>query len=138
MILNTTYLDKNKVRQIYKVVGEPISFWKRLTSTVGSHRMVVESYSADFNQHLKNGQNILYANIELRPKGIIVRFSVKYSTISWLIPYHKLVIYQSENFSIYSDSNFVKFRRDNNFTMNKGFLKSMMDKKSSSHMINVF
>ena len=59
-------------------------------------------------------QNINTCNIELRPKGIIVRFRSLLETYGLIIPYYKLKIYKgkSQEYSIYLDHYFVKILAD--------------------------
>jgi hypothetical protein len=59
-------------------------------------------------------QNINTCNIELRPKGIILRFRSLLETYGLVIPYYKLKIYKgkSQEYSVYLDQYFVKIRAD--------------------------
>ena len=127
MILNTTYLDKEKERIIDELVGSKFSFWQSITIGRGSHRMILDEYSDDFIKFLKPTSNLLYGNIEIREKGIFIRIATKnYETISWLIPYYKLSIFKSKHFSIHSDGSFLKFRRDSKYIMNLKFIKNLL------------
>ncbi|RPG58441.1 MAG: hypothetical protein CBD51_004965 [Flavobacteriales bacterium TMED191] len=131
MILNTTYLDKEKERIIDELVGSKLSFWQSITIGRGSHRMILDEYSDVFIKFLKPTSNLLYGNIEMREKGIFIRIAIKnYETISWLIPYYKLSIFNSKHFSIHSDGSFLKFRRDSKYTMNLKFIKNLLNFKA--------
>ena len=131
MILNTTYVDKEKRYAIKKIVGSGSPFWKAIfQKPVGSHRMIIEEYSNEFANYIKTNNSLLYGNLESRKCGIILRISINYETISWLIPYYKLCIYNSKNLSIHSEGQFIKFRKDSNYFMNKKFILSIVNKKS--------
>tara|TARA_S200000501_G_scaffold376356_2_gene431068 strand:+ start:2038 stop:2460 length:423 start_codon:yes stop_codon:yes gene_type:complete len=131
LILNTTYLDKEKERIIDELVGSKLSFWQSITIGRGSHRMILDEYSDVFIKFLKPTSNLLYGNIEMREKGIFIRIAIKnYETISWLIPYYKLSIFNSKHFSIHSDGSFLKFRRDSKYTMNLKFIKNLLNFKA--------
>lgn len=131
MILNTTYLDKEKERIIDDLVGPKLSFWQSIKIGRGSHRMILDEYSDVFIKFLKPTSNLLYGNIEIREKGIFIRIAIKnYETISWLIPYYKLSIFKSKHFSIHSDGSFLKFRRDSKYTMNLKFIKNLLNLKA--------
>ena len=67
--------------------------------------MIIESFSEKFNKFFKTYNNLLYANIEIRKKGIIIRISINNETVSWLVPFYKLTIYNSSLFSIHSNGN---------------------------------
>ena len=97
MILNTTHIDKEKKKLINKLVGNPLSLWESLFQNKGSHRMIIESFSEKFNKFFKTYNNLLYANIEIRKKGIIIRISINNETVSWLVPFYKLTNDQFRN-----------------------------------------
>ena len=130
MILNTTHIDKEKKDLIDTLVGNPLSLWESLFKNKGSHRMIIESFSEKFNRFFKTYNNLLYANIEIRKKGIIVRISVNYETVSWLVPFYKLTIYNSNLFSIHSNGNNIKFRKDKYYKINKNFINSLIEQKA--------
>ena len=129
MILNTTHIDKEKRTVINKLVGNSFSLWEGLFKNKGSHRMIISSFSENFNKFFKTYNNLLYSNIEIRKKGVIIRISINYKTISWLIPYYKLTIYNSDLFSIHSNGNFIKFRKDKYYQINKQFIRSLINEK---------
>lgn len=134
MIINTTYLDKEKKKIINKIVGDSIS-WTRLFKGEmrGSGRMIIDEYSVGFKNKLNNINSLLYGNIEIREKGLIIRIPIKhYETISWLIGYHQLAIFKSKNFSIHSAGEFIKFRIDSNYTLNNKFIRQIIKKKNSN------
>ena len=92
--------------------------------------MIIEEHSDQFNNHFKSNNNLLYGSLEIRNKGVIVRISINYETISWLIPYYKLSIYNSKHFSLHSSGLFIKFRKDSNYNMNKKFILNLINKKN--------
>jgi hypothetical protein len=61
-------------------------------------------------------KNINSCNVELRPKGIIVRFRSLLETYGLIIPYFKLKLYKgkSHEYSIYLDQYFVKVLANSN------------------------
>jgi len=71
-------------------------------------------------------------NVELRPKGIIIRFRSLLETFALVIPYYKLSIYKGEAaiHSIFADHHFIKVRSD---TMAiKKFFRKLMDYKADN------
>ena len=133
MILNTTYLDKKKKKIIRNNVGKSIGMFNVLMGQKrGSSRMIIDEYSNGFDKFVNKNNNLLYGNIEIREIGIIVRLQIKnYETVSWLIGYHTLSVFKSKYFSIHSAGEFVKFRRDSNFLLNKKFISQLFDKKNN-------
>ena len=111
MILNTTHIDKEKKDLINKLVGNPLSLWESLFQNKGSHRMIIESFSEKFNK-------------------FIIRISINNETVSWLVPFYKLTIYNSSLFSIHSNGNNIKFRKDRYYKINKNFINSLIEQKA--------
>tara|TARA_B100000614_G_C14468305_1_gene461428 strand:+ start:130 stop:555 length:426 start_codon:yes stop_codon:yes gene_type:complete len=134
LIINTTYLDKEKKKIINKIVGGSISWTSLLRGKIrGSGRMIIDEYSIGFKNKFNNTNSLLYGNIEIREKGLIIRIPIKhYETISWLIGYHQLTIFKSKNFSIHSAGEFIKFRRDSNYALNSKFIRQLIKKKNSN------
>ena len=76
MILNTTYTNKDNDEIINNLVGYPYSFIKKLKMKgIGSGRMIIDEVSPKLERTVLNGPDLNYANIELRPKGILVRIT---------------------------------------------------------------
>jgi hypothetical protein len=75
----------------------------------------------------KNMQTIAinYANIELRPEGIIIHFTNRLDRYSWVIPYYRLVIYSTQTISIHSNGNFMQFKKNKSYQDNKKFIHKM-------------
>ena len=134
MIINTTYLDNEKKKIINKIVGGSISWTSLLRGKIrGSGRMIIDEYSIGFKNKFNNTNSLLYGNIEIREKGLIIRIPIKhYETISWLIGYHQLAIFKSKYFSIHSAGEFIKFRRDSNYALNNKFIRQLIKKKNSN------
>ena len=71
-----------------------------------------------------------YGNIELRPKGIIVHYTKKLESFSWVIPYYRLAFYNSQSFSIHANGNFIQFLKNKNYKTNKKFIEKMITLKN--------
>ena len=73
MLLNTTYHNEEHEKTIAKLIGGPYSFFKSLKLRgVGSKRMIIDKTSYNLNSLLNRTSDLNYANIEIRPKGIII------------------------------------------------------------------
>jgi hypothetical protein len=132
MLFNTTYRNKDYEKESNDTLGKAFSFIEKIQlGGVGSSRLVIAQLSE--NLQPPNMQNTVtdYANIELRPKGIIIHFANRLERYSWIIPYYRLVIYQSQTFSIHSSGNFIQFERNKYFSNNKKFLQKMSDLKNT-------
>ena len=77
---------------------------------VGSPRLLINQTSINIHNILVLDKNLNFCSIELRPKGIIIRFRSLLETYGFIIPYYKLKLYkgQAQQYSIYNDSSFIK------------------------------
>lgn len=130
MLLETTYTDKNVTALINDCLGFPFSFIKSIKlGGIGSKRMIINEVSLSFKDLINTVSDINYANIELRPAGVLVRINKGLQNFAWLVPYYKLVVYKSDGFSIHCDGEFVKFKDNKLLKENKNFIDKMMKLK---------
>ena len=130
MVLNTTYTNKENEALMIQLVGKPFSFLKQLQMRgIGSGRMIIDKVSPKLERALLNGPDINYANIELRPKGILVRITRRLDNFTWIIPYYQLYTYMTSGLSIHGQGEFLHFRNDRFYKGNKEFIKKMLNLK---------
>ena len=111
MLVNISYNDREITDKINKEVGKAFNLRERfLHKGIGSPKLFITHSSIDIHNLLVLDQNINTCNIELRPKGIIVRFRSLLETFALVIPYYKLNLYkgQSQEYSIFRDNSFVR------------------------------
>ena len=111
MLLNVSYNDPKIKKQIDSEVGAPFSLRERWKlGGIGSSKLNITHASIDIHNLLVLDNNNCSCNIELRPKGIIVRFRSLLETYGLIIPYYKLKIYkgQAQEYSIYRDHYCIK------------------------------
>lgn len=130
MIYNTSFTNWNYEKESEEILGKPFSFFEKIKmGGIGSGRLGI----AEISHHLKPKNMEItdnsYANVELRPKGIIIHFAHRLENYSWLIPHYRLVIYSTNKYTIHSNGHFIQFKKDKNYLMNKKFLQKMMDLK---------
>lgn len=131
MILNTTYTNKDHDKLINDLVGRPYSFLRKLQLRgIGSGRMIIDSVSPKLERALLNGPDINYANIELRPKGVLVRITRRLDNFTWIIPYYQLYTFKTNGLSVHGQGEFLHFRNDRFLKGNKDFIKKMMTLKT--------
>lgn len=130
MILETTYTDKSNDQIINDLVGKPYSFFQIFKMKgVGSKRMVIEDSSPNFKPFLNKVADTSYANLELRPKGILIRINKGLQNFTWIIPFYHLVIYKTNGSSIHAQGKFIHFRNNQTFKENRGFFNKLLDLK---------
>ena len=111
MLLNVSYNEAEVKERIEAAVGKPYPLrdrWKM--GGVGSSKLLISATSIDIHNLLILDNNRNTCNVELRPKGIILRFRSLLETYALIIPYYKLTLYKgkAEEYSIYKDQQFVK------------------------------
>ncbi len=137
MILNTTYTERDQEERIDNLVGKKFGFIETLKlKGIGSKRMIINKASYKIESLLNKSQDINYVNIELRPKGVLLRIHATLKTYAWVIPYYQLVVFKSLNTSIHAQGQFIQFKQDNRLRDNKGFFQKMMDQRLLSTTMN--
>ena len=132
MILSNNYNDKKVKKQINDLLGNSYSFMDRLKLRgIGSKRLKVKSYSPGLNTMFGRGQGIKYTIIELRPKGIIIYIKNSLNEYVWLIPFHKLTLYKSTEYSIHGDGESMHFDLTDIFPSNQKFIDKLNKKRNS-------
>lgn len=113
MLINVSYNDPKQRKAIADAVGAPFSLTQRWKMKgIGSPQMDITQSSIAIYNLLILDQNRNTCNVELRPKGIIVRFRSLLETYALVIPYYKLNIYKgkAEEYSIYRDQHYIKIK----------------------------
>lgn len=130
MILDTTYSNKSNNQLINDLVGKPFTLFEVFKMKgIGSKRMVIDDVSPNLKPYVNDISDITYANLELRPNGLLVRINKGLKNYTWVIPFYHLVIYRSNGSSIHAQGKFIHFKNTINFKENKGFFKKLFSKK---------
>ena len=133
MIYNRTLFDKDEAKEINNILGNSFSFLQILKLRgIGSSRFVVDSVSKKLSQTINEISDINYCSIELRPNGILVNITQQINLFSWVIPYYKLVIFNSNTFSIHANGSYIKMVKDKNYSNNKNFISKMLKLRQNS------
>ncbi|WP_421764903.1 hypothetical protein [Ekhidna sp.] len=115
MIFDTSYSDKKTTRKINTAVGPPFSWkdrWKM--KGIGSRRMTVSKISEEYKDYMNADHYISTANIELRPKGLIIHFRVKLQAYSWIMPRDSMKIIYDGALKLEKDGRFIQFNEPGN------------------------
>ena len=105
MIYNISYKDNKQIELINNSVGKPYSLVSRIKiGGVGSPKYYIKSSDKKIDSLLILDNNDNTCNIEMRPKGIIIRFRSLLETYALIIPYFKLSIFKptGDTYSIHS------------------------------------
>ena len=133
MLLNVSYSDKKITKKIDDAVGKPFTLKERFVmGGIGSPKLNIAQTSVEINNLLILDNNRNTCNIEIRPKGIIVRFRSLLETYGLVIPYHKLNIYKGDMaiHSIYMDHYYIKVHSDTKAVQK--FFKKLLDHRADN------
>tara|TARA_B100001559_G_scaffold115888_1_gene97333 strand:+ start:189 stop:611 length:423 start_codon:yes stop_codon:yes gene_type:complete len=137
MIYNSTYSDIEKDIETNSLVGKKYNLIKSIRlGGIGSKRLIVDELGENFKKLIRQKNDIIYSNIELRNKGIIVYIVDRQKRFTWVIPFYKLVIYKTPSFSIHSDGNYIRFSNKLNHKQNLAFFKKILDHKLNFNKYN--
>ncbi|MBT4825192.1 MAG: hypothetical protein P8O98_04475 [Flavobacteriaceae bacterium] len=133
MLLNVSYNEPDIKEKIETAVGKPFSLRERWAKGgIGSSKLVITQTSIDIHNLLILDNNRNTCNIELRPRGVILRFRSLLETYALVIPYYKLTLYKgkAQEYSIYKDKQFIKVEADTKATF-KFFSKLSAEKANN-------
>lgn len=130
MILNTTHHNPEHKQIIADLVGNPFGLVQKLKMRgIGSKRMIIDEVSPNMQSMMNTVSDINYANIELRPKGILIMINKGLKNFTWIIPYYQLVIYKVNGSSLHAQGRYIHFRNSKTFRENKNFFDKLLDEK---------
>ncbi|MEO0902680.1 MAG: hypothetical protein AAFY00_11985 [Bacteroidota bacterium] len=133
MLLNVSYTDKKITEKIDNEVGKPFTLKERFAmGGIGSPKLFITETSLEIQNLLILDNNLNTCNIEMRPKGIIVRFRSLLETYGLIIPYYKLTIYKGDFavYSVYRDNYFIKVKSDTKAIQK--YFKKLLDYKADN------
>lgn len=131
MLFDTTHPNKDYTKAVKETLGDQFSLIEKIKlGGIGSSRLVIKDSSEKIKTKKYHNQDINYANIELRSKGIIIHINQSKQQQSWIIPYYKLHIYNTECISFHSDGNYIKLLKNKNYLDNKKFIAKLTDLKN--------
>ncbi|SIS84718.1 hypothetical protein SAMN05421766_104349 [Zobellia uliginosa] len=125
MLLNVSYTDQRITKKIDEAVGKPFTLKERWAmGGIGSPKLFITETSIGIRNLLILDNNLDQCNIELRPRGIILRFRSLLETYALVIPFYKLTLYKGDIgiYSIYRDHYYVKVKADTK-AIQKFFIK---------------
>jgi len=128
MIRNISYNDTEITREIVNHVGDSFSFKKRIKlGGIGSPRYTIINASKNIQKILEPNHSLAFANIELRPRGIIIGFRSLLDTWGWIISFNQLAIFQDQQgYFIQSGSTFIHLQNTLQESANNSFFKKLL------------
>ena len=130
-LYNITFKNKETEKEINAEMGKPFGLIEKLKlGGIGSRRMIIENFSEDIKNLTLKVSGIQYANIELRPNGIIVHINQGIYTHAWTIPYFRLSVFNGDFFTIHGGGSHIQFNKEKSWKENKEFLQKIVKLKS--------
>lgn len=132
MILETTLQEQTTIQIVNEYLGQPYTIWERLKMRgIGSKRMMITKASTHFENYLSMTEDLNYANIELRPKGIIVHFNKRLRQFSWLVCYDDLQVDSRLGLRLEGKEYFLQFEQNLYLEMNQEFIQRLIKARSN-------
>jgi hypothetical protein len=138
MLVNVSYNNKVLTKKIDNEVGKPFTLKERWAMNgIGSPKLYITDMSVQIGNLLILDNNLNTCNVEMRPKGIIVRFRSLLETYALVIPYYKLSIYKGDFaiYSIYRDDYFIKVKSDTKAIQK--FFRKILEYKSDNRPTSI-
>ena len=130
-LYSITFKNKETEKEINAEMGKPFGLIEKLKlGGIGSRRMIIENFSEDIKNLALKVSGIQYANIELRPNGIIVHINQGIYTHAWTIPYFRLSVFNGDFFTIHGGGSHIQFNKEKSWKENKDFLQKIVKLKS--------
>ena len=132
MLINITYANKETDKQIADVVGRPYTLIEKIRMRgVGTSKMQIVEADEKMAELLNISVDTKYCYFELRTKGLIIGFQSISKTYVWVIPFYSLSIYYNGGLlSIYSNTDFMKVKKPFYGSVDKKYLKKVLDCKA--------
>lgn len=106
MLQNVSYNNKKLQGEIDSLVGKPFTLLERIKlGGIGSPKLYVTTSSKEIDALFLLDHNDNTCHIELRPKGVILRFRSLLETYALVVPYYKLTLFKgtSDAYSLHSE-----------------------------------
>ena len=131
-IYNITYKNKETEKIINEKMGNAYGIIEKIKlKGIGSRRLIIENFSLDISHLELKVSGIQYANIEIRPNGIIVHINQGIYTYAWTIRFHHLNIYNGDYLTIHGEGSFIQFNKEKSWKENKSFLQKLVSLKAN-------
>ncbi len=134
MLVNDSYNHKEVNRKIIESVGKSYGLLERFKRKgIGSPRLLIAEASSEIDELLRLDSNMNWCYIELRPKGLVLRFRSLLETYALVIPFWKLVLYKTDAglYTIYKDQYFVRIQVKSKQAHD--FIKRLQGLKAAQH-----
>jgi hypothetical protein len=139
VLLDLTYNSKEINKKIDQIVGVAFGlFSKSRWQGIGSERLIITSATGQLAE-LFGGRYVQhFANIEMRPSGIIIRIRYRLEVYGVIIPYHKLTLFKNNpgEVNVYTDGMKMTLKNYQGRSINQRFIQKLIDAKATYYQEN--
>lgn len=134
MIRNISYHTLELKQEIVKSVGRSFSLLDRFRLRgIGSQRYQVLKASNNLAALFARDGAANFCNIELRRRGVMLRFRSKQETFGWLVPYRLLSVFKdSSSFTLYGGRESIQLKAAQNAKLKSDFINKMIRLKAEA------
>ncbi len=133
MIYDLTYTDREADKAINQELGKAFGLIERVKLRgIGSERMIVSGGTGQVDDIFTKNYRQNFANVELRPKGVLIRIRYRLEIYAFSIPYAQCSIFKSDvELTFHRGGNSIRLRNYHRKTLNKAFVRKLIQQKSS-------
>jgi hypothetical protein len=132
MLFNISHNDKKIKKTIEESVGKPFGFIENINlKGIGSPKLIITKASQEIGLILNKNNALKFANIELRPNGIIIGFQSQLEVYALVIPFYKLVYFRPGNsITFHIDHHFISIDASKNIKKISAFMTKIENQKA--------
>jgi len=135
MLVNFSSNNLNTQKDINNVLGSSFTLIERFKMLgINSPKMNIIKASVSINNFLILDQTINFCNVELRPKGILIKFQKHFETYALIIPYFKLSIHKGDlnAYTFFKDQYFIKILATDRDEKIHSFISKILSEKEKN------
>jgi hypothetical protein len=133
VLFDLTYNSRDVNRQIDAAIGRPWGiFSKKRWQGIGSERLVVSNATGKVEQLFGGRFTQNFANIELRPRGVLIRVRYRLEVYGIVIPFAKLTLFKNNpgEVNIHFDGDKITLRNYQGRAVNQHFISKLLAEKA--------
>ena len=134
MIHDLTYSNRQANIEINKAIGKPFGFFsKERWRGIGSQRYVIKLAEGKLADIFEGNYSQNFANIELRPNGILLRIRYRLEVYGVTFPFGQLSIFKTDPtyFTLFAGSEKVRLEHYQGWTFDQKFLNKILAAKAT-------
>lgn len=133
MIYNLSHNDRKIKLEIDQQLGKAYSLLERIRMQGnGSPGLLISDADESINALLSHDGSLRKCNIELRPKGLIIGFKQRLETYGWIVPFHTLHLFKSDDsLRIYAGKHHLSLQWKGHDKPRDRFLLKLLQHKAS-------